>query len=1263
MRFHKLALSNLNSLAGEHVVDFDALTRGAGLFLIHGPTGAGKSTILDAICLALFGQTPRLGDTGKETRDGVDEGASDESAARVLTVGAGECRVVLEVSVVDEQGTRTHFRAGWSVQRAHGRPDGKFQAPQRMLEELVHGSWQTLVSSTKKTDVVPAFDRMLRGLSFVDFQRTILLAQFKFREFLEADVKARTAILERMTDSEKFRRIGQLANAERRRAEEVVRSAQEGLEHLRVLSDDERAALDEQEAAARASVLSQNAAVGQLRDVQGFWRKMSSVNDRLARIESSLAATVSQRDLARERFLAWAEDARVAPARAAFLSVKDAQSNAATADERCRVSLAAQALAHTQEETARHVAERAQALYGEAQQEEAALRPDIEAARHAYQLAKESEEQAHAAGSTWARAAEELQRCSTTLVALQTTMTAEQAERAVHDGRIAAIPAAAELLSRAGAVAEQASHLQTSLAETSALDVELQAFRRFAEQHAEQRGILAAEVEVLGLEVSQAAALAAERAAAFARSYPEASTDDALHRWDAERLRADALVDRLTSLAQIVARDESLAAEQGALAQEEARLVARRDECLARQAVVEAQRRAADEALTETTANRQTVEALLAVLAHRHVLRDREPCPVCGSEDHPWVLFPERAPQFEAEQARQATLAARWVQERERVEQLTAELSSTEREVGATEAQASLVRQQGAERAVQRASVQGERRQRAQEAGVAATLSAVEVDAVLAKARDDREAVQRRLQGYLDLQSALLEAREREQAATQRRQQAERALQEHDQIAAQRGTRLAELQGQANARREALVTAQTRLRALVTPLHLDDDDLAVAAQKVAERAAVLLRLQEARQAIDERVRSLEPQCAAAQTALSQAELREAEARQAAEASTTAAKSARVAAEQRLDGLQPDRVQARLTNLLDERRRDATVDGEALADARNVLAAAEAEGKVHAQHARDALAQASAAQQAFADVLAGLGLSSIADVERCTLSAEERASIGAERERLAQEEQTAQTLWAAAQAERSSLVDELPPGESLDVVVGARLTALASSLAQAEASLAEAQRALGGFEKARDDDDAARRRGRDRAAALVVAQGELDHWTVLDDLIGTATGERFATVVQALHLQQVIAHANENLARFMDRYELLQVIHQEEGPLLDFRVVDKHQQGAIRSIRSLSGGESFIVSLALALGLSAMRSSRLRIETLFIDEGFGSLDPHMLGVAQRALQSLQAAIGVQIGVISHVELLKDEIPVRLVVEPVSAGRSQIRVVSS
>ena len=133
----------------------------------------------------------------------------------------------------------------------------------------------------------------------------------------------------------------------------------------------------------------------------------------------------------------------------------------------------------------------------------------------------------------------------------------------------------------------------------------------------------------------------------------------------------------------------------------------------------------------------------------------------------------------------------------------------------------------------------------------------------------------------------------------------------------------------------------------------------------------------------------------------------------------------------------------------------------------------------------------------------------------------------------------------------------------------------------------------------------------------------------------------------------MAHANSQLIKLTDRYLL---IRDKEQPL-DLNVIDNYQAGEVRSTKNLSGGETFIVSLALALGLSKMASKKVRVDSLFLDEGFGTLDEDTLETALETLASLRQD-GKLIGVISHVAALKDRITTKILVEKGPGGKSRI-----
>ena len=185
--------------------------------------------------------------------------------------------------------------------------------------------------------------------------------------------------------------------------------------------------------------------------------------------------------------------------------------------------------------------------------------------------------------------------------------------------------------------------------------------------------------------------------------------------------------------------------------------------------------------------------------------------------------------------------------------------------------------------------------------------------------------------------------------------------------------------------------------------------------------------------------------------------------------------------------------------------------------------------------------------------------------------------------------------------------------------------------------------------------------RERQAALA---GTLERervrvrvWQQLRGLIGSHDGRKFRRYAQGLSLDVLIDHANRHLARLTDRYRM----RRRGGEELELEIEDLYQAGVTRPMASLSGGESFLASLALALGLAALAGRNVRIDSLFIDEGFGSLDADTLDTAISALETLRQDAKT-VGIVSHVDLLKERITTQILVEKLAAGASGLRLVS-
>ena len=237
------------------------------------------------------------------------------------------------------------------------------------------------------------------------------------------------------------------------------------------------------------------------------------------------------------------------------------------------------------------------------------------------------------------------------------------------------------------------------------------------------------------------------------------------------------------------------------------------------------------------------------------------------------------------------------------------------------------------------------------------------------------------------------------------------------------------------------------------------------------------------------------------------------------------------------------------------------------------------------------------------------------------------------------------------AERRRLVEDhaaARPANGAGIDDAQQLELLAAAVASADHHAAALAAAL-----AADTDARARRTAALAQFAAAESEAEVDR--VLGEVIGSHDGKLFRSFAQSLTLDGLLAVANSHLEELAPRYQLERVPKHD----LELQVIDRDLGNEIRSVQSLSGGESFLVSLALALGLSSMSAHDVRVRTLLIDEGFGTLDPATLDSALAVLDALQAT-GRQVGVISHVPALVERVGAHIRVSPKGGGRSEVVV---
>ena len=279
----------------------------------------------------------------------------------------------------------------------------------------------------------------------------------------------------------------------------------------------------------------------------------------------------------------------------------------------------------------------------------------------------------------------------------------------------------------------------------------------------------------------------------------------------------------------------------------------------------------------------------------------------------------------------------------------------------------------------------------------------------------------------------------------------------------------------------------------------------------------------------------------------------------------------------------------------------------------------------------------------------LGYRDIAEARTCLISESDQKLLLGRQKELASAVSSARSVHEALmdQLSKAAVNDDISVDLSMqEQIVGE----LAGSMTALEKSLREHRTKI-------SSDDMNRKEINRKEEEKKKKEADLKPWEMLNRLIGDKNGNKFNTMAQELTLQQLLIFANRRMDKLHSRYKLLLPEKLDED---DLRVADGFMGGEVRTVKSLSGGETFVISLALALGLSDLAARDIRIDSLFVDEGFGSLDPDTLEEAMSTLEQLQTESNKTVGIISHVESLKERIYTQIRLEKSNNGFSSISI---
>ncbi len=1244
MRILAIRGENLASLAAPFDVDLAAGPIAAtGIFAITGETGAGKSTILDALCLALYGRYPRVSSGRREeVPDPSGETVSSSDGRAILRRGAAQGWA--EVDFVGQDGVA--YRVRWETVRARGKADGRLQADRRTLHRLDDGS---AVEGGKKTAVTAAVEA-LTDLTFEQFRRTVLLAQGEFDTFLLAHETERGELLEKITGTGIYTEISKRVHA----GTEAERAA------LKVL-ETRRDAIGLLDAEARAGLVAEGAAVASL---------VSELSERQAALKAALDGAAR---LAEARLQVAAAEARLAEVRtaeaaaaadrlrlgeldaveplrgaceavattrseveAASIALTAAQAGLAEAETGAAVT----AEVHSRAKAADEAAEAGFKAFGPVWSEAAKLDADIlQAAREA----ERAEGEAAAASRTAEGAAASLSD-------LARRHGAAEAARAEVAARHEADTGGAYLAARADEVAglfSKRATLRTQLAATvlerdRALAEAERGTRVIAEAEAQIREAREARDQTLARRGERLAALAAlGEAAARARAVAlDGLSESVREALPLARRHAEALRNGIAAEAA-----QEAAAEAGRVAEAEAEAARTREaEAMGARREVAALAERAEASVSERAAHL------------RSLLVPGEACPVCGGTEHPHAHADDSLTRHaEAMRTRRAELDVAVAEASDaRTRAAGAGAAAAARQAEAVRARdAAQSSRDEAERAY--AALREALAAAGTEAGIAQPVptalgpdAADALTAMATAARETRALLARTLDTAETLRSDI-EALGRAAEAAGARMEAGQAsvteahtlLQAAALAAEGARTRTDALAEQIEAVGRAVAPALNAAGLTLADL---DRDGPLATRAVAAAAQAHRALGERRRALEGEVHTLAEAKAGATVALTGATTLRDSTRATLEARSATLAALRAQRAPLLDGEETGAHRTRIneSRLAAQQALKAATEAQGVAVA--TLAGARSTLTHAAAHRDAALARHAAARDAFAAACGERGPEAVTALlaqDPAIRAGLRQAADGRDRDL-----RDAATALATRMADR----DAQEAGPEIDV-----MAVRAEAEAGAEA-IANHQQRLGAIAADLARDDAARAQAAGLGAEIAAARTEFETWEAVNEAIGSSSGDKFRRFAQGVTLEHLVHLANAQLATLSPRYRLAR----GAGADLALHVLDRDMGDQLRATRSLSGGERFLVSLALALALSGLEGRDSFVDTLFIDEGFGSLDAETLDLAVDALETLQGR-GRKVGVITHVAAMIDRIAVQVRVEKRGNGRSVVRVV--
>lgn len=1224
MKILSVQFANLNSLSTNikkpFSIRFDKSPfTNTGLFAITGPTGAGKSTILDAITIALYGKVARHNSSNPE---------------EIMSRNTAEC-----FSEVEFKTKTGYYRAKWSRRRARGKVNGKLQHAVMTLIDL--NTNKNVADTHTATKVLKKIEE-LTGLDFKRFMRSVMLSQGEFAAFLKADDKDRGEILERITGTDVYSEIS-IAAFKRNKLELQRKEAiEKEIDFLQLLSEEEQAALttNRQQLVKDKEIL--QAKLHALNEQKQWLEQLAKIKREIEQCKQELQVAVAKQQAAASRFLKLEQHEKALPLQAKLSSWKHKSQQ--VNDTNKEIKELEQALLKLSEDKSKRYKElqAAQRLKEEVQHTVKKMEPILDqvASLNNY-ISIESKNYNKEKERFNLKRKEHLQLIEKKEITHKQLQRNKQKQQdithwlEVHkfDEKLAAeIPLIKQLLFAYKEVnmgwvnIQRRCKQQENDIELTRLDIG----KREKDVAAQQQQLISANKDM-----AQVKALLSTSA-----------TRDVLER---NLLKQQSVVEKL-KLQLTYAQDYTAKSEERLLLLKNYKITeAEIKETQQQLNKKETETEYANESLLQLEKIYEKELLIKKYEEDRKQLREKEPCPLCGSKHHPLV---NHDLDEEIDKTKEAL-----AQKKKKIKLLQKQTSGLEKKLSSLSSNLNNIKINGSrlkneiELLTKKFLEQNEFLTAPNSiSNVPAIINiiqqaeqkVVQLDKQLNDVKDWEKQQERLNQLVNKLNTSLVKSEHELKATTERLERYRLNLKELKANLKEAAGKLNNKEQELNdlldkyeeeipnEKNQHLFIASLSKRAdLYLKKQMDKDSLNNTITKQQTDFNNLIdKISESEQLL----LSVEQELAAKQTAID----KQKEQRQLLMKDFEVPDV--VGERERLKKLQND-----TSAMLDKAKQHyQRIDGQLAAknDLKN-------DKYIKWQMLGEQLDNFTEELQ---DRLRTLGFASIQDLDVCLLPANEKQIL--EQERHVLKEAVTKASLSLQNAE-----------QALKTTQEQALTTQALSEIQAIIALSDGEREqlnqqIGSIEQQLTKNELLKQQHQQLFNRLQKQNKECKRWAMLNDLIGSAKGDKFRLFAQGLTLARLVVLANHHMKKLNKRY-MIRTKDNEDKVKLSLEIVDLYQADNARSMNSLSGGESFLVSLALALGLSDLAGSTTQIESLFIDEGFGTLDADALDTAIGTLENLQSD-GKTIGIISHVEALKERIATQIQVRKLSGGVSTLEV---